>query len=1323
MPLVLKFATGDDGKPYPYWVDDETETMYSAEPPAQTAPKPTEQTAPIPTSPSSVVEPDYENVIPRAYEAQVADRAERRRNALEDRRAEPQQQETIDAIDRAIQPEKQFATGMVGTALSAPWNIGGILTKIAPLMLDRSAQMDAYAGNKDNPISDYLFNQGASAYRGVSNLFGAEEDPQHPINRAMRTFGSATIPYGKNIAATAAIVGGVNTGADVLSRALEKPSLRSFAKGVPNWLNDALFTPAKGAQPTIGPEGTPIVPSPFDKPTVPVQTVSGPGQISKGEYMTIGGIAAGTMGMIFTPMIYRRFATNRVPQFRPVANAAPGTQSITNLGDLARTYDDVNAGLRRVLRRSGVDVAAAARVEAVLGVQTRGTANALIDAAIKIGRMNTPSYTFNVRVPLQELMARETPATRQYLHILDTWDEIRRNSNAPLSRGTQARINRANAPVRGFDIISVTNARNALERTNPEVIEYARAYRENLRAMRRFEADGEYATLTRGEARRLNAEFPNEVPFRGSPRTNDPNFDRGSPIAALGDRMRDLMRTRMENEARGLYVDTIRNSPTGPTQRQSLFTPVDAERLSQNANWRPNVVRFQRRGVPETYTADPTVAALLRMDPYYITGNAGQIAYSTKRLYEMATTGELAPWFAPTSFVRNWWLGKISPDPGMRSPTMIGSLAAIPEQLYPQFAHAVHNSLERTGAAAWLQNTAGFGGQFVQDLSNRLGYHYTRSFFAQMEAVGGGRGSILTQQIDANNRLTQAIQQATGPVKTLLEGYRSILNSVHNAPSFNYGMRNRNLGIPDYELARRMRGLTGDPRIGGEYYTNVPGRDAPVRIPFEDSRVSHTAIRAVQAYGGATEIGRVASPWFNATMQGVKRVGRAYTDDPVRFTGRVWLYQIAPAASLYMAARALGNDPNGVSYLDYMMNRRPEYSKMMNFYIPIPGKPAEQGIEFPSFHEGSVPRYLATIALDHAFGNAFFTEKEDLLRAAEGISGVVFMPAMPPLANLGLAGAGRMPGMSGPFSGESYVPKREPFDQRGGLGASTEVYMRTLAPALADVYGAGAAAFIQSPDKFSMDALRATLKGIGTRAVQKTPILRDSLDLQQPMTGNNDITEELFRKSKALRTLEQFYKKNTAESATGTQSTIGTRPISKAGEERATELLGPRPPDGAAGINQPAPTNPLYNMFIQELHDAFVKDSPTDRHGNPTGALAIRSLWNRYSIATQQIDRLKKVNPGNDTIWREEITRERPKQMEYLRQNGVDPFNPTQARNFYERKRQDAARVILKTIRDVEADFSKRVGKLIKIEDINPYGKGLDESVEPEAVDASGVLQ
>ena len=67
----------------------------------------------------------------------------------------------------------------------------------------------------------------------------------------------------------------------------------------------------------------------------------------------------------------------------------------------------------------------------------------------------------------------------------------------------------------------------------------------------------------------------------------------------------------------------------------------------------------------------------------------GDVFYAAKRALEFGATGPGAPFFSATSFVRNYWIGKMSAEKGFYSPTVAGSLRAIGQQLYPQTAKAI----------------------------------------------------------------------------------------------------------------------------------------------------------------------------------------------------------------------------------------------------------------------------------------------------------------------------------------------------------------------------------------------------------------------------------------------------------------------------------------------------------------------------------------------------------------------------------------------------------------------------------------------------------
>jgi hypothetical protein len=1261
MPMETRYFTDEQGNVIPYWVDTDIEEERG--PPRASITVHPYHFEPGPVQPQGIQGPPPEEAADfiRESEAQTGQASPARQSVL----FQPAQgvDNAIPDITPLLPPIEQQPNRLVPPPRNPGTDVGlDLLKLLAP---------DTVSLARDEPVEQ-------SPVELTPNAGGKIPSADDP--RIERSIGEVYNVASSALPAKGAVAGAVS---------LAGSALPSFV------------TPA-AAEPTI-------------------DTVGGPAKITTGELKTLGIMGAVTMGMAFAPRLYSKFKAGALPALMPsklrqwttvtprqVKDAPLGTMAISTPGDLARTYDDVNAGVLRVMRRAGVVAPAANRVQTAMRIQSRAGANALADSAVNLGEMQSTANRFYSSVPLGKLIHFESPEVTQYLHVLDTLDELKLQSLA----GLNPRIKNPISTVLGLDLPGATQLKNNLERAYPQLPQISKAYRENLRALRKFETEGEYATSSRANTAYHNRHRPNEVPFRGQRITGDP-VDRGSAIESLGEDMRARIRDRLQNEVVGMYVDEVRK--VAP----DLFKRVTREQLHRNPNYRKNTVSFKRRGKTETYATDPFLADVLRMDPYYINSTAGQFIYGTKRVFESATTGELAPWFAVTSALRSWQIGKLTVPEGMRSPTALGTVLAIPQQLIPQMANAMANQLERS-SAGWLGRVFGSGN--IHAMAQRLAIQYERSLWFQLQTAGGGRGSILQQQLSANNRLTQAVQHASGPMKAVLEGYRAMLNAVHNSAAFNFAERNKptyyknrlrkTLGMTPRplksraELAMESRHLTGDPRVGGEYYVKSAASEAARPIRYETNSIVGRAIaKRVQEYGLLTEAGRKAIPWFNASVQGVKRIGQAYIENPAKFTMRLWLYQIAPGMATYMLSRALGNDPNGRSYVDHQMNGRSEYNKTMMFYIPIPGRPAEEGIEWPRVHEYSIGAHMGEIAMDHAFRSSIFSEKEDFMRAAADSVGVVFDPAWPPAINAALASQGLI-GAQGVFAGEAYRKKTDPFDQNGGMPNSIELFMRAMAAGIGDIVGTGAAAYATTPkEEGYAKAIANTFKAAGKRVVSKTPLVRDVANIHAPVSGNTAITEELFKKQRTLRELEQYYREWTKNAGL-----IGQKPRSKEGEAIATAALGERPPSEPAGINQPPPTNPLYALFIEEMHNRFFTDNPYAKNGDPTGAIGFLSLWNRYGLATRQLQRIRKVTDGNNVTWRRELE-ESPKQLDYLKRNGVDPYNITQVRNFYERQRQDAARVILFTIRDTEREFSQRLGQPFHIEDVNPYAKGLGDKL------------
>lgn len=1271
-----------------------------------------------------------------------------------------EQRTHMQKLDSAVRAVNQLARGTLNQGTGFVYGLGQAAGAVVAL----PSRLAGFEGGEADRMFNYFTGLRAAAERGnadITGLSGQGAAPQTGLEKLMLNTGESIIPAGKyTVPLTAGLVGlrEAISPAEAAPRKKAGSVADSFAGMLssgnidvrnPTQPINVIYVPdevAKDGSVIVAPSSSlygkvnlppdkaleqynrvgafyghfqsqqdaeNFVNAINDRVTISTNTVAGPTKVTTGELALMGTLGAASIGAAFAPQVFSMFSKSTPRLGRPVDAAAPGTEAFTTRGDAFRTYvDDVNGGIMRVAGQVVQDQGKLDNLRNLFTLQTRGAASNIADSAVRNGISVGPNFTFQVKVPLGDLQAKATPEMEQYLNLMDTFDDLQKLQKV----GTAAAVRTAALPgppvVRGLTEADVLSQVGALEATNPELRQVGAAYRDNLRQLRAFESRGEWAMTTPKEAKRLNSENPNEVPFLGVDRVwEDPNYVRQSPFVALGENMRTRMRTRMENEAKGAYIDAMREA------EPSSFVRVTQQQLNDNPHWGPNTVTVYRRGKPEKYTTDPHIADVLKMDPYYFQNGALDLMYKTKRIVEATTTGMFAPWFAETSFLRNHQI--IAPTaatiPGVKQPyplqSAYQSVAAIPQQLGPQLAgfgsktvngpaaQAIYNTLDRA-SGGWLNQT--LGPQFLQSLSKRLQTIHDTSLYARLEAAGSHRGSILEHQIRDPNamhwrRLTQtnnallnsAINTTQGLTRTFLEGWKHTLGAVHNAPSYAFARRNADrFTIP--ELAGMTRQVTGDPMSGGQF-TNK-GRV----IRFQDEGFGGMLkTRGVQALGGVAEAGRIAVPWFNPSLQGMKRIGQAYMENPKKFVANMWLYTQLPAATAYAWNRAIGNDPQGVSYSDYHMNGRSQYNTMMNYYLGVPGRPASEGIQIPRFHELAPMARWMEIAMDHAFRSSKYSASEDFMNVATNGVKVIFEPSTPPLINLGFAGAG-MVGPQGAFSGDAYKRTSQPFDQNSGLPANIELYMRAVAPGLADIFGSGLSAAIQADEGKSR--VGAFLSEAGKRVVSKAPITRAITNIQPPATGNTRYTEDLFAKQKAISDLDRFYKD---WGLTGGNLNIGAKTArSVEGGKIATDALGQPLPRGAPGMGQPEPTNPLYKMFAQEMHDTFKKDDPKN------GGIGFQSMWKRYTDATKAIKTVQSVSAGNFVTWQRYLDSV-PETKAFLQDAGVDYRNPLAVKSFYESYRQAAAKELLFTIKRVENEFSQRLGRPIKFEDLQPYGQGL----------------
>lgn len=1213
---------------------------------------------------------------------------------------------------------QQFAGKAAGATAALPWQAAAAVRAAVP-SLGPSVDKAESVGN--------LLKMGETARSSMEGIVGSDAPAQTPFQKTAGFFGKNFTPAGEYTVPLSL----ASAGADALGNLITAANASTVTKDESRKLLG--FGPVEAIQPDPAlldhiakGDNTLLIP----RVTHTVMTPGGPAKLGEGELRTLGVMGALTLGAIFAPAVAGRIAKSTLGDKlfgldgRIIKDAPTDVLAFSDRLDYVRTMDDRFAGLLRMADRLGVNSTALGALRDNFQMQTGGSARNLVNSAVSTGRMEAPTFQFKSKVPVAELAAAENADVVKYMHLRNTFDDILQQE-AKVAKMPQAQQQAAGVVrVRGLDKAGVLQQINAMEKINPDLVDFSKAYRDNLDQMRQFQAKGQYATMTRDELNEARQVSQNKI-YQKLPDANT-QVAPASPSNTLSKEMQSAMIFRMENEAKGIYLDAMIQ------QNPKFAKEITAKELRENSNWQPKTVTIYRRGEPHHYVMDQFVADVLNTDPYALKGVLPNAVLMSKRAMEMTSTGLLAPWFAPVDQLRSWQIGKLTTGEGLKPPTFVGTMKAVPHQLYPQIAKAISTSLDR-GSGGWLHSV--LGPTTVNALSNRLAQAYDNSFYAMMEHAGSHHGSFLQYQTNVDNALTQAIKNVTpGFAKDFLSGYKKLLNSIHNSAAFDFAQKNyysgRVTSLP--KIAQLARNLTGDPTVGGAFFTKTPmnGR-TPIRMEpnnkvlgFNAGPVAGAAAdAAVKGYGFLTEFGREAIPWWNITTQGMKRIGQSYLENPAKFIGKTYLYQMAPAAALFMYSRALGNDPNGQSYSDYQMRRRSEYNGLMNWYIPIPGRPAEDGIEVPRFHELAPAAHMMEVALDHVVRSSVFHKGEDFAKTAFALVGVPYnpnpndgaifsdiedakavgtqfvqaalMPASPAFYNAILGSVGVV-APEGPFGGDTYKKKTDPFDQMNGLNTNTELVIRALGTGIADVLGSGYNAYVRSPDAFH--GLKAGVEESTKRAVSKTPLVRNMFNVLPPPSGNTRVSAELFKELRSIDQLASYFKKN--DESMDDQG-ISIKPRSKTGGAIAEKFLGSGPPEQVAAQGQPDPTNPLYKMFMQEVYEKFKHDSTA------SGGIGFQSLMKRYGQYSANLKYLRNVDNGNAVLWQKYLDEEAPDQVQFLLDNNVDPTDIRSVKIFYETKRQEAAKMALFTIRAVEEDMSRRVGQPIKFTDLDPYGKGI----------------
>lgn len=1154
-------------------------------------------------------------------------------------------------------------------------DFGGIIKQGAGGVAEAGMGVAANVFSGMQPANEYnptkIADVAATAQAPITNVGDAVAGgaPNGPAEEFARSFGG-------NVAFGGPVAGAVMAGA---TTALTEAGKH---KAVGPALGDALFSPTPIAQQDGIVPGTGVT-----APTTVVDTIGGPAKVDSNDLLILGGTVAATIGMMFAPRVFQSFKLGLTPKPRPVFHAVPGTEDISTFGDVFRTQiDDASAGALRVAKRAGVDPVTIGKMQTDFHAHTRTGAATLGDTAVKYGEAITPTTRFKAKESLADISKHDSPAVREYLHLRSSFDELNTTKKANMPSNTRTTVH-------GMTSAQVLARINAHEANMPWLKDIGKWYRENTRQAHSFASTGEFATITKQKASDLNAQHANSTHVGhdlDGPLPND------SPFVAGADYVHSTIRGRLENETKGKFIDETRK------KNANLFKPVTKAQLSDNPHWQKNSVTIYRRGKPEHYTTSPFLADVLKFDPTSLTTTLPNAMYAMKRFFESTTTGLLAPWFSVTSAGRNYVTGKQTMPHGL-GPTVLGSVAAIPRQLIPQLAKAISVSIDN-GSAGWLKSV--FGNAGLDAISARLAKAFDDALFGRLEAQGTHQGSILQSQLNSRKHALANISAvAPGPVKQFVtnfaqsawHGWKAVNNSIHNAPQFSSAARHAAKGIPVEDFVPGVRNMTGDTRVGGASYVNEGTGRRAIRIAGKNRVV--TGVTHITGWGA--DAARNYVPWSNVIVQSAKRLGKAYVDNPVAFTAKTWLYTMMPAASAYLWNASLGPE-----YTDYMMNRRSGYTKTTSYYIGIPGKPPEQGIELPFVpQEMAIFKHMMEIGLDHATRSSYFTPGEDFKNAAMQYMGVTISPPLPPAGAALLGSQGIVPPMNA-FGEQGYpAPKT---DLVTGLPSSVDLLVRAFGGGLADVGGQGFASFVDDPGTLG-DKVKSAATAAGTRLVEKTPIVRDFFNIHAPVSSSTDIADATYAKQDAITELGKFYSditRNAGAIDTSPSSKQGEASLAKAGADDFGRIPGEKAGSGKVAPvapPMPEPTNPLYKLFMQRVYQDFIKDSTKgDAPGVTRDAVGFKTLWQRHSNLTQEINAIKPINAGNYVTWQTYLDGH-PEVTADLKANGVDTKNATAVRNYLVKERQDVQRLLLTIIRNTEASMSQEAGRPIKLEDLSPY--------------------
>lgn len=637
---------------------------------------------------------------------------------------------------------------------------------------------------------------------------------------------------------------------------------------------------------------------------------------------------------------------------------------------------------------------------------------------------------------------------------------------------------------------------------------------------------------------------------------------------------------QLQNNARGAWVDQMLKSTANRNGKPLIRKATDIE----VGKYPDNVVKLWRNGKEEYYLTDSLYAHTLKMDPYVINNVFLQGLYLSRRAFEATTTGVKAITFAPTTGIRDTIAGWTNTAKGDLGPSITGTIKAPAMILGAKATNAFYRDIMArldAGGEAWY--LPGMDKTAQRQLAARLGATYQNSLYHIAKGAGGTDASLMKERIklkkgmlaEVAKSMPSAVSKTYGvSLGPLFAGLGAVYDSMQEAPRYSAFERNLKAGKSADDAAKIARNITGDTMRSGRAYDNK-GR-------LIRGNIQNPVVGGLNpALAWATEGIRVAVPYFNPSIQGMRRVAIAAGSDPTEFVLRNWMAVGLPSVAAYAWNQMLSQDSeDGHDYIKYQYEHRSGRDQVMEMYFGLPGLPPEQGISIPLAHE-SIPfmapfqTYLYHLGDgDEEQMHAMTQTGITMLQNAAGIG------VPPPLnAFLNLTGNTASQALFNPSEG--VYPVRE--DNVG-------IFPQNIEEALRSQFGTTAAIGLDVAAAFAQDGdAMAAIDELAAEVASRTPIVKGVGGWKTNTGYFSPVGSDQRETLNAYNEFEKYWKEYYGNyGLTGDPDNSANLDFEDAD---TGDVYGV--PYAKAGAEPLArPTNPIYEAVGQKIIDAIHKKDP-----------------------------------------------------------------------------------------------------------------------------------